>query len=216
MPKLKKRRNATNDTLRTSVASEPRERSAPAKRRARERVGESEGRRPSDELEDHIAAIDEAVGDATKGLPQPVFDLLCRLTPMVNVDLLIRNDAGQTLLTWRDDDNYLGWHVPGGIVRYKEQMPDRVAAVAKAELGAAVRIVRPDPVAITPIIRSVPRARGHFISFLFECELLGPPDESLGFDGGELRHGQWAWHASYPETMIDSHAMYRRFIDRQS
>ena len=31
-----------------SIASEPRERSAPAKRRARERVGESEGRSPSD------------------------------------------------------------------------------------------------------------------------------------------------------------------------
>src|SRR5258708_21509834 len=31
-----------------AAASEPRERSAPAKRRARERVGESEGRRPSD------------------------------------------------------------------------------------------------------------------------------------------------------------------------
>ena len=34
-------------TTRTSAASEPRERSAPAKRRARERVGESEGRSPS-------------------------------------------------------------------------------------------------------------------------------------------------------------------------
>src|ERR671934_1817126 len=35
-------------TVRASAASEPRERSAPAKRRARERVGESEGRSPSD------------------------------------------------------------------------------------------------------------------------------------------------------------------------
>ena len=33
---------------RTSEASEPRERSAPTKRRARERVGESEGRSPSE------------------------------------------------------------------------------------------------------------------------------------------------------------------------
>ena len=35
--------------LRTSAASEPRERSTPAERRARARVGESEGRSPSDE-----------------------------------------------------------------------------------------------------------------------------------------------------------------------
>ena len=31
------------------MANEPRDRSAPTKRRARERVGESEGRSPSDE-----------------------------------------------------------------------------------------------------------------------------------------------------------------------
>src|SRR5690349_19610820 len=35
---------------RTSVASEPRDRSAPSKRRARTRAGESEGRRPSDKI----------------------------------------------------------------------------------------------------------------------------------------------------------------------
>ena len=35
-------------TMRTSAASEPRERSAPAQRRARERAGEPEGRSPSD------------------------------------------------------------------------------------------------------------------------------------------------------------------------
>src|SRR6185369_5580135 len=40
---------ASKRARRTSVASEPRERSEPAKRRARERVGESEGQSPSDE-----------------------------------------------------------------------------------------------------------------------------------------------------------------------
>src|SRR5262249_39647362 len=39
---------------RTSAASEPRERSAPAKRRARERAGESEGRSPSDEIDTYL------------------------------------------------------------------------------------------------------------------------------------------------------------------
>src|SRR5213083_1168779 len=56
---------------RASAASEPRERSAAAKRRARERVGESEGRSPSDELDLHghtveeaIAALDAFINDA--------------------------------------------------------------------------------------------------------------------------------------------------------
>src|SRR6266545_503774 len=51
-------RTATNQTPRTSAASEPRERSAPAKRRARERVGESEGRSPSDKTSDAVELRD--------------------------------------------------------------------------------------------------------------------------------------------------------------
>jgi uncharacterized protein (DUF1800 family) len=42
---------ATSAEVRTSAASPPRERSEPAKRRARERVGESEGRSPSDQID---------------------------------------------------------------------------------------------------------------------------------------------------------------------
>lgn len=164
-------------------------------------------------LEDHIRGIEAAVGDPTKGLPQEVFDLIGRLTPVVNVDLLIRNDQRETLLTWRHDELYLGWHVPGGVIRFRERMADRIAAVAKLELGATVRLLQPDPVAIHEIIQPARRARGHFISFLFECELTSPLDESCTFRGGPPQHGQWAWHTVYPPAMIGSHEMYRRFID---
>ena len=44
---------------RASTASEPRDRSAPTKRRARARVGESEGRSPSDETR---RGVEHAVG----------------------------------------------------------------------------------------------------------------------------------------------------------
>jgi colanic acid biosynthesis protein WcaH len=73
-------------------------------------------------LEEHIAAIEAAVADPRGGLPEPIFRLLARLTAMVNVDLLVRNDRRETLLTWRQDDLYRGWHIPGGIIRYKERM----------------------------------------------------------------------------------------------
>jgi colanic acid biosynthesis protein WcaH len=163
-------------------------------------------------LEDHIAAITDAVGDATRGLPEPVFRLVGRLTPVVNVDLLIRNDRGETLLTWRHDDLYLGWHVPGGVVRFKERMAERVAEVARAELGATVSM-RADPAAVHEIITNTRDARGHFVSFLFECALTSAPDDTLRYRGGSPKHGEWAWHAAYPADMIDSHAVYRRFID---
>jgi ADP-ribose pyrophosphatase YjhB (NUDIX family) len=165
-------------------------------------------------LEDHIAAIDAAVADATRGLPEPVFSLLGRLTPMVNVDLLIRNDRRETLLTWRHDNLYVGWHVPGGVVRFKERLAQRVAAVARAELGATVS-PKPEPSAINEIITHHRDARGHFVSFLFECALTSELDDSLRYRGGPPRNGQWAWHSTYPADMIDPHAVYRRFIDPQ-
>ena len=95
-------------------------------------------------LEEHIAAIESSIEDSRKRLPQPVFDFISRITPVVNVDLLIRNDRGEILLTWRHDELYHGWHVPGGVVRFKERMADRVAAVARAEIGTDVSM-KPEP-----------------------------------------------------------------------
>ena len=63
--------------------------------------------------------------------------------------------------------------------------------------------------------KPVRRARGHFISFLFECELTSPLDADLAFKSGSPQNGQWAWHAAYPPAMIGSHEMYRAFIDPQ-
>jgi ADP-ribose pyrophosphatase YjhB (NUDIX family) len=166
-------------------------------------------------LEDHITAIDAAVGDARLGLPEPVFALISRVTPMVNVDLLIRNERGETLLTWRDDELYCGWHVPGGVVRFKERLQQRVDAVARTELGTTVSM-RPTPLAINEIITVERAARGHFLSFLFECRLQAPPDPSLRFVSGTPYRRQWAWHASFPPDMIPSHGLYRKFIDPRS
>src|SRR4029453_1655079 len=118
-------------------------------------------------LDEHIDAIESAIADPSRGLPEQVFHLVTRLTPMTNVDLLIRNDRRETLLTWRDDGFYRGWHIPGGIIRYKERMAGRVAEVARLELGALVTI-KGGPLAVNEVIHADKGVRGHFIAFLFE------------------------------------------------
>jgi ADP-ribose pyrophosphatase YjhB (NUDIX family) len=164
-------------------------------------------------LDEHIDALESAIGDPRRGLPDDVFQLVTRLTPMTNVDLLIRNDRRETLLTWRDDGFYRGWHVPGGIIRYKERMAERVAEVARLELGARVTI-NAGPVAVNEVIRADNHVRGHFIAFLFECNLASGLDEGRRHPGGPPAHGQWAWHGTCPPDLIRSHEMYRRFIER--
>lgn len=164
-------------------------------------------------LEKQIEGLEPLIGDPRQGLPDAVFALVTRLTPMINVDLLIRNERNETLLTWRDDAFYHGWHVPGGIIRFKERMADRIAEVARRELAT---VVKPgaNPVAINEFVYQERRIRGHFISLLFECELAGPLDETLRHQSGRPEHGQWAWHSACPVDMIPSHEAYRRFLDR--
>jgi colanic acid biosynthesis protein WcaH len=146
--------------------------------------------------------IDAAVEDARQGLPEPVFLLVSRLTPMVNVDLLIRDEAGRLLLTWRADHYYgAGWHIPGGIIRFKETWERRIAEVARLELGAAVQF-DPEPRTIRQAFAPHRDDRGHFISLLFDCTLTGPLPADRQARGDPPANGEWAWHEGFPDNLL--------------
>ena len=72
------------------------------------------------------------IKDPKKSLPEDIFLLLSRISPLVNVDLLIKNKKNQILLTWRQKGQVYpeGWHIPGGIIRYKEKFTNRIKEVA--------------------------------------------------------------------------------------
>ncbi len=164
------------------------------------------------ELEQALATLRNAIGSATKGLPEEIFLFVSSLTPMVNVDLLIRDEAGRTLLTWRHDRFYgPGWHIPGGIIRFKERFETRIAAVAAGELHARVGF-DPAPLCTHEIFNSTRDIRGHFISMLYACRLESPLDESRRFDAATPRNGDWAWHERCPDNLIRVHEIYRTHI----
>ena len=94
----------------------------------------------SNEIQFHLDKILVYVRNANEGLPLDVFYFISQLTPLINVDLLVKNSQGQVLLTWRDDQFHgPAWHIPGGIIRFKERIETRIAKVAQSELGAKVR-----------------------------------------------------------------------------
>ena len=161
-------------------------------------------------LNEAITAIDGIVPDAKNGLPEEVFLLASRLTPMVNVDLLLKDAAGLTLLSWRDDEFAgQGWHVPGGIIRYKESFEERIQKTAAKELGQEIKF-DPVPIAIEQFFCEHV-SRGHFISFLFKCRFSGyfsPENKGLT----ETSRGYLKWHAACPENMINIHEAYRKYI----
>jgi colanic acid biosynthesis protein WcaH len=167
----------------------------------------------ADEIRDLLQQVLSQIDDPNQGLPQEVFYFVSQLTPLINVDLLIQNKAGQTLLTWRDDKFYgPAWHIPGGIIRFKEKIEDRIAKVADTELGCKVKFDE-QPIRVTPLVSSSRNVRGHFISLLYTCELVSQPDTKRQYLGEKPFAGQWSWHDGAPTELLSVHEPFRRFID---
>ena len=150
-------------------------------------------------------------GDPSQGLPEDLFIYTSQITPLVNVDLLIKDEVNGVLLTWRDDSYYgAGWHVPGGIIRYKETFSDRIHAVARQELGGRVTHDL-EPIAINQVIHPTKTIRGHFISLLFVCRLTTSLAETFAARG-QPKRDQFQWHKTCPDNLIAVHNMYRPFL----
>lgn len=144
-----------------------------------------------------------------------LFLIISAFVPVVNVDLLIqrRNSQGtrETLLVWREDRWYRGWHLAGGVIRFKESGEDRVKRVAWQELGAKVLVAK-EPVLVSEKMAKRRRLRGHFVSLLYECDLTTQPLEALEFVSGAPLPGQWQWHEMPPRKLIPQHRSYRPFF----
>ena len=180
----------------------------------------SEANERSGELTHAIAELESFALEPECGLPEEVFQLVSRLTPLLSVDLLIQDDAGRILLTWRHDGAYgPGWHIPGGIIRYKERALDRLHAVARTELGAEVTCdvtceatCEPIPALVVEHVKPESSNRGHVVSLLYRCRLLTPPAEKLRFDAENPKPGHWQWHTRGAIRLIPEQQMYEPYL----
>jgi colanic acid biosynthesis protein WcaH len=161
-------------------------------------------------IKEAIEFLEKTVENPRIELPQEVFLFISRLTPMVNVDLLIKDENRQTLLSWRKDQFVeAGWHVPGGIIRFKEKSRARIQKVAELEVGTAVEVIK-GPIAFNEILLDFD-SRGHFISLLYECFLSN--NFTLRNDGkAEKDTGFLKWHDTCPDDLIKYHDIYRKYI----
>jgi len=160
---------------------------------------------------DAIAILDKQALDPSEGLPEELFLFISRITPLVNVDLLVKDKNGRTLLAWRND-RYCGegWHVPGGVVRLKETLESRVKKVAETEIGAEVNF-EATPLAVNQCIYPERDIRSHFISILYRCFLSGafiPENKGLSSKSA----GYLKWHDACPDNLLKVHEMYRKYI----
>lgn len=164
-------------------------------------------------LHDAIAFLDQRATEPTRGLPEAIFLFASRITPLINVDLLIRDAAGRTLLAWRDDAfSGKGWHIPGGIIRFKELAETRIQQVALQELGTEVTFSA-QPIALHQLIHPTRNTRGHFLSLLYLCAVPETFDPSNN-GRREEEAGYLQWHEDCPHNLIGVHEVYRPYINR--
>lgn len=153
-----------------------------------------------------------------KGLGQELFLLVSSLTPIVNVDLLVYNDKGQFLLTWRNDPHCgKGWHVPGGCIRFKETFEERIKKVAQKELGIKNIQYDKEPIKVFEIISHEQRnienqnERAHFITMVYKC--YAPIDFSI--DNQSVKEGEvgyMKWFDNLPDDLLSIQSCYREII----
>lgn len=162
-----------------------------------------------------VAVINELLPNSKEGLPDEVFYLMSRMTPLINVDLLIVNEQNQKLLTWRDDQFYgPGWHIPGGIIRFKELAGNRILKVAELELRATVNCDN-KPLIIREIMNPNRDVRGHFISMVYKCKLTSQLSSEMEASTAEpTLKGQWKWFSTMPPNMIRQHVQFEDLINQ--
>ena len=149
-----------------------------------------------------INKLESEISNPSCGLPDDIFYFISKITPLVNVDLLVKDSLARTLLAWRKDPIAgNGWHLPGGIVRFKETFGDRIQKVSELEIGDKDINFNPNPLAINQIIRKIGKTRGHFISILYKCTL----SDNFKIDNRELTEeepGYLMWHNSCPDNLL--------------
>jgi ADP-ribose pyrophosphatase YjhB (NUDIX family) len=159
-----------------------------------------------------IRQLESRIDATTCGLPEELFLFVSRITPLLNIDLLIQDDRRRTLLTWRSDRFFgPGWHVPGGVIRHKEMAADRIHAVARLELGAAITFDAA-PILVAESIRPDRRDRGHAVSLLYRCQLASALDPGRCYTPEAPMPDQWLWHQRCPENLIREQQAYALFM----
>lgn len=167
-----------------------------------------------EELEATISRLRQIIKeqglDFTKGLPESLFVFATTLMPVINIDILASNEKGEVLLTWRDDKFYgQGWHIPGGCIRIRESVDDRVRITALTELGTKVNYKKEDMIVREYMEGSRPwlddeLERCHNISLLFPATV---PKDYVIDNKGKKEHdvGYIKWFNCIPEDLLDAH-----------
>ena len=150
------------------------------------------------------------------GLGKRMFLIVSQLTPLCNVELVVKDSLDKTLLIYRDDEFYgPGWHLPGGVIRFRENVETRIYLTLLNELKIKKSFVSElKLISCYEIINSKKILRSHFISLLYYVKIskvnFKAPiyDNLMGYKNGDI-----AYHIRSPRNLLKEHLRYKEYID---
>ncbi len=71
-------------------------------------------------------------------MPLPVWKAIHALVPIPAAEVIVTRTGKDFLLVNRKDEDWDGWHIPGGYLHHKESIPDACKRIAKTELALDV------------------------------------------------------------------------------
>jgi ADP-ribose pyrophosphatase YjhB (NUDIX family) len=136
----------------------------------------------------------------TKRLSDKEFREIYSKVPRLCVDLLIRNDTGQVLLTLRRKNPANTWHLPGGTVFVDETLQQAAERIAKEELSMEVQVLgfkgHVDAI-------GTPDLFGRPVSILVEAQLITPAEKIIL----DEQAYEWRFFDNPPNNTLPSHKL---------
>lgn len=164
------------------------------------------------------AKMSELGISAETGLGKDLFVFISSLTPIVNVDLLVYNSKGQFILSRRNDAHCgIGWHVPGGCIRFKESIESRIRKVAESELNLTDFQFDKEPLKVFEIICNEHRnidnqdERAHFVTLVYKC--YAPDSYHIDNKGKtESDSNYLKWFDKLPDDLLNIQQCYKEIM----
>jgi ADP-ribose pyrophosphatase YjhB (NUDIX family) len=140
----------------------------------------------------------------TPNLPFDVWKAIGRLVVQPAVELVIENECGGVLLTYRKDQYWDAWHIPGGFMAPGESIAETCSRVAKRELGIDVDFRKVIDVCSWP--EHPPHPYASLISIFAKCVLAGeePPHDGTFYGSSDYGSSDW------PQKILPAHESFLR------
>src|SRR5688500_9456234 len=68
-------------------------------------------------------------------MPYDVWKAIHRIVPIPTIEAIVTRDGKDFVLTYRKDNDWDGWHIPGSYMHYRESIEDGCKRIGQVELG---------------------------------------------------------------------------------